>query len=71
MVYPSRKPLAPATLSILDSHWDTSQISFYFAPCHGDPAALDLQDWPLHVLQQFIDGLDVGLGQLKPLELGL
>ena len=25
------------------------------ALCHGGPAALDLQDQPLHVLQQFID----------------
>lgn len=26
----------------------------------GDPAALDLQDWLLYSLQQFIDGIDVG-----------
>jgi hypothetical protein len=23
--------------------------------CHGDPAALDLQDLPLHMLQHFIE----------------
>ena len=30
--------------------------------CHGDPTTLDLQDWPLHKLQQFVDGIDVGVG---------
>ena len=39
--------------------------------CRGDPAALNLQDWPYHTLQQFIDGVDVGVGQLKALDLGL
>lgn len=29
-------------------------------PCHGEPASFVLQDWPLHTLQQFIDGVDVG-----------
>lgn len=24
------------------------------ALCHGDPAALDLQDWPFHALQQIM-----------------
>ena len=33
--------------------------------------ALDLQDWPLHMLQQLIDGVDVGVDQLKSLDLGL
>ena len=41
------------------------------ALCHEDPAALDLQDWSLHTLQQFIDRVDVGVGQLKALNLGL
>ena len=41
------------------------------APSHGDPPALDLQDLPLHVLQQIIDEVDVGLGQLLTLFLGL
>jgi hypothetical protein len=39
--------------------------------CLGGHAALDLQDWPLHALQQFIDGMDVRVGQLKALDLGL
>ena len=34
--------------------------------CHGDPAAaLDLQDDTLHVLQQFVDGVDAGVGKLR------
>ena len=41
------------------------------ALCHGDPAAFVLQDQPLHVLEQFIHGVDVGVGQPKPLDLGL
>ena len=36
------------------------------ALCHGDYVALDLQGWPLHMLQQCIDGVDVGLAKLKP-----
>ena len=38
---------------------------------HGAPAALDLQDWTVHTLQQFIDGVDVGVNRLKALHLGL
>lgn len=41
------------------------------ALCRGDPTALDLKDWPLHLLQQFIDRVDVRVGQLRPLDLGL
>ena len=40
------------------------------ALCHGDPAALGLQDQPLHVLQQIRGGVGVG-GQLLTLVLGL
>jgi hypothetical protein len=42
-----------------------------FPLCHGDPEALDLQDQPHHAPQQFIAGLDVGVSQLKVLDLGL
>ena len=38
---------------------------FVVVLCHGDPAALVLQDWPHQMLQQFIDGLDDGLGNSK------
>lgn len=41
------------------------------ALCHGDPAALVLQGWPLNMLEYFIDGFDVGVSQLKTLDLGL
>jgi hypothetical protein len=37
----------------------------------GDSAALDLKNWPFHLLQQFKDGVDFVVGQLKPLDLGL
>lgn len=40
-------------------------------PCHGDPEALHLQDWPVPMLQKFTDEVDVGLGQFKALELDL
>lgn len=32
---------------------------------HGDPAALNQQDSPFHVPQQFTDNVDFGVGQLK------
>ena len=41
------------------------------ALCCGDPVTLNLQDWPLHILQQFINGINVGVSQLKALDLGL
>lgn len=34
--------------------------------CHGDPRVLNLQDWPLQVLQLFTDGVDAIVGQSKP-----
>jgi len=39
--------------------------------CHRDPAVLVLQDWPFRALGQFIDGVDIRVGQLKGLDLGL
>ena len=38
---------------------------------HGDTEALVLQDLPLHTMQQIIDGVGVGMGQLKSMDLGL
>lgn len=32
--------------------------------CHGDSAAQDVQDWPLHTLEQFTDGVAGGVSQL-------
>lgn len=37
----------------------------------GASTALDLQVQPLHVLQQFMDEVDVGVDQLKALDLSL
>lgn len=61
------RPLASATLSILDPHQDSSQTILLFTVCHRDAAALNLQDF--HALQQFIEEVDIGLGQLKTLGL--
>jgi hypothetical protein len=34
--------------------------------CHGNPEALDLQDWPFHTLQEIIqDGVDLGWAYSK------
>lgn len=38
--------------------------------CYGDPAALEKQDELFHMFQQIINGVDVGLDQLKALYLG-
>lgn len=67
------------------SHWSTSRtlvlvtLSITRTPlqylvvalCHGNLVALDLRDWPLHVLQQCTDEEDVDIGHLKALYLGL
>lgn len=65
---PSRS-LASAVLSIMDPHRDFSYR--VVALCHGYPAAFVLQDQPLHLLQLFIGGVDVGVGQLKTVCLSL
>lgn len=33
---------------------------------HGDPEALVLQEWSLQMVQQFIDGVNVGVIHSKP-----
>ena len=38
---------------------------------HRNPLGMVLQDWSLHVLQQVIDGVVVGMGQIKTLHVGL
>ena len=67
--WPGSRPLASATSTVLGSH--QTLLRYPVVLCHEDSEALDLQDWPLHTLQQFIDGIDVGVGQLKALDLGL
>ena len=60
------RPLASATLS----DWILTRTPPKYsvvALCHGDPASLDQQDWPFHMLQQIIDGVDFGVGQLRAL----
>jgi len=64
------KPLASATPSILDSQ-GTPRRYPVVALCYGDPAALDLQDQPLRVLQQLTDEVDVRVDPLRALNLGL
>ena len=49
---------------------ESSFQSTVFFFCHGDLAALDMQDWPPHILQQFTDGVDAGEFQFKALDLG-
>ena len=39
--------------------------------CCRDPEAVVLHDSLFHVLQKLIDAVDVGMGQLKALDLGL
>lgn len=50
----SLKPLAFTTLSILDPNPDSSNV--LLLPCVLNPVAL------LHMLQEFIDGVDVYVG---------
>lgn len=54
------KPLAFATLSILDPHENSSQISCYLCE------ALILWERSLHVVQQFIDGVNVEVAHSSP-----
>ena len=56
----------PSHLLILSS----SQI-LLCCVCPGDPTALDLQDQPFHVLQQFTVEVDVEVGHLKAQNLDL
>jgi hypothetical protein len=51
-------------------YWILTETPFRYPMvvlCHGDPAALDLQDQPLHKLT---DEEDAGVGQIKVLDLG-
>ena len=59
------KPLASATLSILHSHLTPLRYPVV-ALCLGDSAALVMQDLTLHISQQFTNGVDVGMTNIKP-----
>lgn len=65
------KPLVSVTLAILGPYWGTPLDYPAVALCGGDPAALGLQDPSLQVFQQIADGIDLGVGQLITLVLGL
>ena len=61
------------------SHWSGSRLQYRFWIYTGTPSDNPLFLFPhvmeilkpLHVLQQFIDEVDVGVGQLKALDLDL
>ena len=40
-------------------------------PCHGDPEALDQQDWPFYMSKPSVDDTDFEVGHLRALDLGL
>jgi hypothetical protein len=67
------RPLASATLYILELHWDSGSPLGYpvVALCHEDPTGLDQQDRPLQAYQQIIGGMGVGVGRLRTQDLGL
>ena len=53
--------MAAAALMIMGSHGAPLGYPVVVL-CHGDPVVLDLYVHPLHVLQQFVDEVDVGVG---------
>lgn len=63
------RPLVSTIAPILNPPWDYSWISCCRVSWRS--AALALQDQPLHKIQQFIDRVNVWLGQLKALNLSL
>jgi hypothetical protein len=55
-------------------YWDLTGTPLGYpavALCDGDPVALDLQNQPLLMLEQLMDEVDIGVGQLKTLDLDL
>lgn len=48
-------------------------LSYIVFPLYPiDPVTLILQAWPFHVLEQILDGVDVGMGYIhKVMDLGL
>jgi hypothetical protein len=64
------RPLASVTSSISDLI-GTPPSYPVVALCHGDPAALEQQDWLFQESQTFTDGIDFGVGRLRALDLSL
>lgn len=64
-----KRPLASATLLILEFHWISSLISCCCPPCVIEILWLWIcKAGPLYPLQQFIDRVGVGMGQCKVLK---
>lgn len=64
------RPLASVTPLMLDPPEASSGCPLV-AQCHGDPAALNRQDWLFHASQPFADDKDFGVGQFRALDLDL
>ena len=64
-------PLDSAVLSILDPHKDSSLGYPVVALCYGDPKALAKQGQTFHELQKIISRVDVGVGKLRALVMGM
>lgn len=62
--------LASAMSSIVDLKQNFSRYPVV-VPSIGDPEAMILLDQSLHILQQVIDGVDFGVGQVKTLDVCL
>lgn len=59
---------------LLNQYWNLTGTSLRMpavALGHGDLIVLDVWDQPLRALEQFINGVDVGVGKFKPLGLCL
>lgn len=63
-------PLVSPTLSMLDSHWILLGYTV-ITLCPGDSAGLGLQERLLRVLLQIMDWVNVEVGHLTTLVLGL
>lgn len=63
------KTLVSAILSILDPHQNSSQLSC--SPVSWKSYSLGSAELALHALQQFIDEIDIGVGQLRAQDQGL
>jgi hypothetical protein len=61
------KSLVEAIVCHLVSHSITLCLHIFTCRCSWRPCSFGFADWSLHVLQQCIDGVDVGVGQFKAL----
>jgi len=66
-LWSSSRLLASATPSVLDPHWDSSQLACC-CPVSWKPCCSGSHN---HMLQQLKDEADLGMGQLKALDLSL